>query len=123
LHHVGMNRIYLAGLSNGAAGASVLALSHQRELSGLVLISGTRATQPPALPTLVVQGQSDQMMPAALARAYAARSSRAQYRELTGGHLILLSRYQLVRPIIGSFLLELEQRAPGSPLFTGKSKP
>jgi pimeloyl-ACP methyl ester carboxylesterase len=118
----GMNRIYLAGLSNGAAGASVLALSHRSELSGLVLISGTRATQPAALPTLVVQGQSDQMMPAASARAYAARNPQAQYHELAGGHLILLSRYQQVRPLIGSFLLGLEQRAPGSPLFAGKPK-
>lgn len=121
-HRAGMNRIYLAGLSNGAAGASVLALSHQSELAGLVLISGTRAAQPPTLPTLVVQGQSDEMMPAAFARAYAARSPLAQYRELPGGHLILLSRYQLVRPIIESFLLGLEQRAPGSPLFAGKPK-
>ncbi|HVY31459.1 MAG TPA: hypothetical protein VHB79_33125 [Polyangiaceae bacterium] len=121
-HRAGMNRIYLAGLSNGAAGASVLALSHQNEISGLVLISGTRTAQPPALPTLVVQGQSDQMMPAASARAYAARSPLAQYRELAGGHLILLSRYQQVRPLIAGFLLGLEQRAPGSPAFVGKSK-
>jgi hypothetical protein len=27
-----------------------------------------------------------------------------------------------VRPLIGSFLLGLEQRAPGSPLFVGKPK-
>jgi hypothetical protein len=62
------------------------------------------------------------MMPAASARAYAARSPLAQYRELAGGHLILLSRYQQVRPLISSFLLGLEQRAPGSPAFVGKPK-
>lgn len=116
----GMNRIYVAGLSNGAAGASVLALAHARRLSGLVLISGTRAEHPPALPTLVVQGASDQMMPASLARAYAARPPQAQYRELAGGHFILLSRYQQVRPLVAEFLLGLEQRAPGSPAFVRK---
>src|SRR5207302_2684882 len=67
-HRMGMNRVYLAGLSNGAAGASVLALSHPSELAGLVLISGSRAAQAPAMPTLIVQGTSDQMMPASLAR-------------------------------------------------------
>src|SRR5258706_9284637 len=87
-HRIGMNRIYLAGLSNGAAGANVLALAHQAELAGLVLVSGTRAERPPPLPPLVIQGQSDEMMPASAARAYAARAPRAQYRELVGGHFI-----------------------------------
>jgi pimeloyl-ACP methyl ester carboxylesterase len=84
-HSIGMNRIYLAGLSNGAAGASVLALAHQPRLAGLVLISGASAEQPASIPTLVVQGSTDQMMPAALARAYAARSGHASYREFLSG--------------------------------------
>jgi hypothetical protein len=121
-HRTGMNRIYLAGLSNGAAGASVLALSHARELSGLVLISGTRAEQPPPLPTLVVQGAADRMMSAGTARAYARRSAQAQYRQIPGGHFILLSRHTQVRPLIGDFLLGLEQRAPGSPAFVPQPK-
>lgn len=62
---IGLNRTYLAGLSNGAARASVLALAHQSELSGLVLLSGTRAELAPSLPVLVVQGSGDRMMPAA----------------------------------------------------------
>jgi pimeloyl-ACP methyl ester carboxylesterase len=74
------------------------------------------------LPTLVLQGKSDEMMPAASARAYALRPPGAVYRELAGGHFILLSRYEQVRPLIASFLLGLEQRAPGSPAFVGKPK-
>jgi pimeloyl-ACP methyl ester carboxylesterase len=121
-HRAGMNRIYLAGLSNGAAGASVLVLSHLKEISGLVLISGVRAAEPPPLPTLVVQGSSDQMMSAAGARAYAARGQRATYREIPGGHLIFFSDHERVRSIISSFLLGLEQQAPASPAFVSKPK-
>jgi pimeloyl-ACP methyl ester carboxylesterase len=102
----GITRVYLAGLSNGAAGASTLALRHERELAGLVLVSGMRAERPPALPTLVVQGSRDRMMPAAFARAYAAKSARATYREIPGGHFVFLSKSELVRPAIAEFLSE-----------------
>jgi pimeloyl-ACP methyl ester carboxylesterase len=88
----------------------------------LVLISGSRAQRPPPLPTLVIQGATDRMMTTATARAYAAGPPRAEYHELAGGHLIMLSRYQQVRPLIADFLLKLEQRAPGSPLFSSERK-
>jgi pimeloyl-ACP methyl ester carboxylesterase len=114
-HNIGMNRIYLAGLSNGAAGAGVLALEHHPRLAGLVLISGTSAGPPASLPTLVVQGSTDQMMPPALARAYAARSGRVSYREIAGGHFIFLSEHDRVRPLIAQFLSELEKRATALP--------
>jgi pimeloyl-ACP methyl ester carboxylesterase len=100
----GIERIYLAGLSNGAAGASTIAQRHAKELSGLILISGVSASQPPAVPTLVIQGARDRMMPAARARAYAAKSPAARYRELPGGHFIFLSRQQEVRAWIAEFL-------------------
>jgi pimeloyl-ACP methyl ester carboxylesterase len=106
---LGVKRIYLAGLSNGAAGASVLALKHERELSGLVLISGMRAEQVPDLPVLVVQGASDHMMPASYARVYAAQSMRVLYKEFPGGHLVFLSKYELSRPVIAEFLSEQER--------------
>jgi pimeloyl-ACP methyl ester carboxylesterase len=114
-HAIGMNRVYLAGLSNGAAGASELALKHRARLAGLILISGMRAEQPPALPVLIVQGAADQMMPASFARAYAKRASTVSYRELPGGHLIFLSDHQRVRPLIAQFLGELEKRATALP--------
>jgi pimeloyl-ACP methyl ester carboxylesterase len=114
-HGIGMNRVYLAGLSNGAAGASALAPKHEQRLAGLVLISGAGATAPPDLPVLVVQGSSDQMMPAPAARQYAARSPRITYREVTGGHFIFLSAHERVRPIIAAFLSDLEKRATALP--------
>lgn len=114
-HAIGMNRIYLAGLSNGAAGASVLALKHQARLAGLVLISGVRAEQPPTLPLLIIQGSSDQMMTPSSARAYAKRAPAASYQELPGGHFIFLSDYQRVRPLIADFLQALEKRATALP--------
>jgi len=108
-HGLGARRVYLAGLSNGAAGASVFALEHQTDLAGLILISGTRAETPPSLPVLVVQGKTDQMMPAPYARAYAAKGPHVQYHEVPGGHLVFLSRYRLIRPVIAGFLRALER--------------
>jgi hypothetical protein len=109
LHDQGIEHIYLAGLSNGAAGASALALRHEHELSGLVLVSGVRAERPPNLPVLVVQGSRDRMMPAQKARAYAARSARARYHEVAGGHFVLLSKHELVRPAISEFFRSNER--------------
>jgi pimeloyl-ACP methyl ester carboxylesterase len=106
LRRRGMRRIYLGGLSNGASGASVIAQRHQRELAGLVLVSGGRA-HTPRLPTLVIQGASDRMMPAASARA-AARASRAKYRELPGGHMVFFTQHERVRAEIAQFLSTLE---------------
>ena len=110
-HGLGARRVYLAGLSNGAAGASVLALKYERDFSGLVLISGTRADTPPSMPVLVVQGASDRMMPASYARTYATRGPRARYYEVAGGHLVFFSRYQMIRPVIADFLSSLERKA------------
>ena len=101
---LGLERLYLAGLSNGAAGASVLALAHERELSGLILISGMREKDAPHLPVLVVQGATDRMMPASHARDYASRASNVRYHEIAGGHLVILSRSDEVRPVIADFL-------------------
>jgi pimeloyl-ACP methyl ester carboxylesterase len=108
-HAIGLKRIYLAGLSNGAAGASVLALTRQSKLSGLMLISGLRAENPPSLPLLIVHGSTDTMMPTAYARAYAARSPLARYHEVPGGHFIFLSDHAKVRPAIAQFLAEIER--------------
>lgn len=108
---IGMNRVYLAGLSNGAAGASVLVSKFQRRFAGLLLISGGRAPVPPSLPVLVVQGAKDAMMPASHARAYAARGHDVTYHEVPGGHFVFLSDVERVRPAIAAFLSELERAA------------
>jgi pimeloyl-ACP methyl ester carboxylesterase len=110
-HAIGMNRVYLAGLSNGAAGASVLVSKFQRRFAGLVLVSGGRAQVPPPLPVLIVQGAKDEMMPATHARAYASRGHDVTYHEVPGGHFVFLSDVERVRPAIAAFLSELERAA------------
>jgi pimeloyl-ACP methyl ester carboxylesterase len=117
-HGIGMNRVYLAGLSNGAVGAAALALAHRPRLAGLVLISGTGTAAPPELPVLLVQGANDQMMPAAAARAYAAKSPRITYREVAGGHFVFLSAHERVRPLVAGFLSNLEKRATALPVVS-----
>ncbi|MCC7541257.1 MAG: alpha/beta hydrolase, partial [Deltaproteobacteria bacterium] len=87
LRRRGVERIYLAGLSNGAAGVSALA-PRLRGLSGVVLLSGVRGgIAPPRVPVLLVHGRSDRMMTPGPVRAYAtAAGRRATLVELDGGH-------------------------------------
>ncbi|MGC4094992.1 MAG: hypothetical protein QM756_45160 [Polyangiaceae bacterium] len=106
---LGLRRLYLAGLSNGAAGASTLVRTFERQLSGLVLVSGVGESDAPAIPVLVVQGSADRMMSAPRARAYSAGRANVRYHELEGGHLIFLSQFSQVRPLIAAFLGELER--------------
>ena len=98
----GAERVFLAGLSNGAIGVGRLARSMRGELSGLVLLSGSPSSTPPqGLPVLVVHGRSDPMTPVRLARRYAKRAGkRATYHELEGGHFIALSRHRRVRDLV-----------------------
>jgi pimeloyl-ACP methyl ester carboxylesterase len=65
---------------------------------------------------LIVQGADDRMMPAATARAYAARGARVKYHQISGGHFVFLSRFEQVRPVIAQFLAELEKKATALPL-------
>jgi pimeloyl-ACP methyl ester carboxylesterase len=83
----GFSQVYLAGLSNGGAGAARLAA--HRGFRGLVLVSGTAAAPAPGIPVLVVQGRRDRMASVESAREYAARTG-ADYVELSGGHFALL---------------------------------
>jgi len=100
----GIERVYLAGLSNGAIGASALAPRFASSLSGLILISGApSAGGGGGLPTLVVQGEQDTMASAATARAFAART-HATYAGFDGGHFVLMIRRDEVRNAIASWL-------------------
>ncbi len=86
----GFRRIFLAGLSNGAIGASRLAPRFGNEIAGLVLVSGAASdAAAPNVPVLVVQGRDDVQLPASIERAYAARA-HAKYVELPAGHFVLL---------------------------------
>jgi pimeloyl-ACP methyl ester carboxylesterase len=102
----GIQRVFLAGLSNGAIGASSLASSFAASLSGLILISGAPADGDSAgLPTLIAHGADDAITSATSARAFAERT-HATYRSFPGGHFVLLMRREEVRKAIADWLME-----------------
>jgi pimeloyl-ACP methyl ester carboxylesterase len=107
LHYLrgrGIERVYLAGLSNGAVGASALAARFSSSLNGLILISGApSAGGGGGLPTLVVQGDHDTMASAATAHAFAVRT-HATYSSFNGGHFVLMIRRDEIRDVIASWL-------------------
>ncbi|QSQ28537.1 alpha/beta hydrolase [Pyxidicoccus parkwayensis] len=110
----GVRRVYLGGLSNGGVGASVLAgrVSHPRlELRGLVLVSGADSRAPlPRVPTLMVQGKHDSMMPTRSMRAFAERlGRRGTYVELDSGHFAFLDRHVECERAISTWLAERER--------------
>jgi hypothetical protein len=104
-------RVYLAGLSNGGIGASLLGPRLARSLAGLILIAGVSGDgSTGGLPTLVVQGEGDTMMSASTARAFAARTG-ATYVGFEGGHFVMMVRRTEVRDAIGEWL----RKAAGHP--------
>jgi pimeloyl-ACP methyl ester carboxylesterase len=107
----GVRRVYLAGLSNGAAGAGALAPKVASMLSGLILISGApsaaAAGTAARLPTLVIHGEQDRVASVAAARAFAARA-QARYVGLDGGHFVLLMRRAEARQALGRWLRQRE---------------
>jgi predicted esterase len=101
-----IRRVFLAGLSNGAIGASLLALRVERRFEGLILISGASGNGGSrGLPTLVVHGSDDTRISAASARAFAARTG-ATYAGFEGGHFVMMVRRAEVREAIARFLAE-----------------
>jgi pimeloyl-ACP methyl ester carboxylesterase len=113
LHYVqarGVTRVYLAGLSNGAVGASALAPRYASSLAGLVLISGApSAGGSGGLPVLVLHGSDDPIASAATARAFAARTN-ASYVGLDAGHFALLVRRAEAREAITAWLRQEHDR-------------
>jgi hypothetical protein len=103
----GVRRIYLAGLSAGAVGASLIAPSY--DLDGVILISGaSERARSPGVPVLVLQGRLDRMTPPRPARAYASRSNGA-YREVPdASHWLLLSHHEWVTDQIRTWLAARE---------------
>lgn len=100
----GARRVFLAGLSNGAIGASLLAPRLRGEIAGLVLISGASPTAAaPGVPALVLHGRRDVQLPAGLVRRYAARAD-ARYVEVDAGHFALLVREGALVDAMGEWL-------------------
>ena len=109
----GVQDVWLAGLSNGAIGASRLASPLRRELRGVILLSGASAGAGDAgLPTLLLTGAWDTMTSPATSRALAKRlGERATYVELPDeGHFVFLQARDEVRDHIHGWLKA--QRTP-----------
>jgi pimeloyl-ACP methyl ester carboxylesterase len=101
----GIDRIYLAGLSNGARGAALLAPRMRGTFRGIVLISGADADAASAgAPVLLLQGGHDAMFPASHALAYAASHAETTYVDLDAGHFALLLRRQEAARALASWL-------------------
>jgi pimeloyl-ACP methyl ester carboxylesterase len=102
----GIRRVYLAGLSNGGVGATLLAPRFAGSLAGLILVSGVPSEGSTAgLPALVVHGESDAVMSAQVAHAFAARTG-ATYAGFDGGHFVMMVRRAEVRDAISRWLRE-----------------
>ncbi len=106
LHQRGVNRIYLAGLSNGAVGISELAYKLTSEAAGLILISGASVDAKNSnLPVLVLAGHNDERMPADMLKAYANQmESKATFIEIQGDHFMLAKNYAEIRDHINAWL-------------------
>jgi pimeloyl-ACP methyl ester carboxylesterase len=102
----GVERVYLAGLSNGAIGVSRLADRFKDELVGLILISGA---DPRAgiteLPVLVLHGKFDERIPVSLMEQYvSAGGPNVSYQLFAGDHFLLLKQANQVQGVIGDWL-------------------
>ncbi len=103
----GKDRVILAGLSNGGAGASVLSRTFERRLVGAIAISGTEGTGPKKLPMLVLHGTADPMASADNARRFAKAGPKRTWAPLPGGHFALLHERDLARDVIVLWLRPL----------------
>lgn len=110
LHQRGVNRIYLAGLSNGAVGASELAYQLTDAIAGLILISGASPNAIDShLPTLILAGSRDKRMPIDMMQAYAQRmGSQAAFVELQADHFMLAKNDQQIQSQIAAWLRQRE---------------
>lgn len=114
LHRRGIRRIYVAGLSNGAAGICRLAPKFKSDLNGLILISGADPYTPdPQLPVLVLHGEQDERMPIENARQYAKQfGDRVTLREAADGdHLLLAKKSTEMQAEMERWLREQEAAA------------
>ncbi len=103
----GKDRVVLAGLSNGGAGASVLARTFERRLVGAIAISGTEGAGPWKLPMLVLHGTADPMASADNARRFAKAGPKRTWVPLPGGHFALLHERNPARDAILRWLRQL----------------
>jgi pimeloyl-ACP methyl ester carboxylesterase len=110
LHQRGVERIYLAGLSNGGIGAARLADQFKNDLVGLILISGSDPGAPMTeLPVLLLHGKYDERIPVAMLEQYAsAAGANATYHLFEGDHFLLLKQADQVRRVMITWLRQQE---------------
>ncbi|MGH7280812.1 MAG: hypothetical protein ACRELY_04760 [Polyangiaceae bacterium] len=100
----GFDRILLAGLSNGALGASALAPMFKNRFVGLLLISGAMTgAPPPGVPAIAFEGARDGMMPPSVVKNYAEKTG-ASYVEIDGTHFLLLEKLDVIAPKMAAFM-------------------
>lgn len=105
LRQRGVRHVFLAGLSNGARGASLLSPSFAPALAGLMLISGAPSDGSNAgLPTLVLHGSQDDVVSPAGAHAFANRV-HASFTEFPGGHFVLLVQREAMRKAMTEWMM------------------
>ena len=104
----GVRRIYLAGLSAGAIGASLIA--PDVDIEGLILISGaSQRARPAPVPTLILQGDLDTMTRPRPARSLARRAARARYVHYEdASHWMILSHHEQVTDELRVWLAQRE---------------
>lgn len=105
-HQRGLTHIYLAGLSNGAVGASELAYKFTNDIAGLILISGASLdTKDSGLPVLVLSGTQDERMPTEMLHAYANQlGDKATFIALESDHFMLAKKDKEIQTDIDSWL-------------------
>ena len=110
LEQRGIERIYLAGLSNGAIGASRLAEKFENRLTGLILISGADPSGTiTELPVLVLHGKYDERIPVDMMEGYvSAAGPHAAYHLFEGDHFLLLKQADEVQEVILNWLSQQE---------------
>jgi pimeloyl-ACP methyl ester carboxylesterase len=106
----GVERIYLAGLSNGALGASRLAPRLGTPLAGLILISGADPdAAAPSMPVLIIEGTQDERMPVELVQRFASKAgANATLRLFDSDHFLLAKRPDEVQQVIADWLAKQE---------------
>lgn len=110
----GVKRIYLAGLSNGAIGASRLAPQFKQDIVGLILISGADPSATiTELPVLLLHGKDDERIPVSVMDRYASiASSTATYHSFEGDHFLLLKQADQVQKVMVDWLYQQESGPP-----------
>ena len=110
LRQRGVERIYLAGLSNGGIGASRLANRLKQDVVGLILISGADPTATMTeLPVLLLHGKDDERIPVTVMERYAsAGGSNVTYHIFEGDHFLLLKQADQVQEVMINWLHQQE---------------